>query len=110
VFFSFVILSANISTSTIAERTQFPALLGWVVLQQAIVVPLGICWTLASEVNGVQMNYKGELIGLGGFLMNLGFFDRIGAIPILYSGALVSLIAAAVLGPRYGVFMPTEDQ
>jgi hypothetical protein len=40
----------------------------------------------------------------------LGFFDRAGAIPILYSGALSAMIAAAVAGPRYGVYMPLEDQ
>ena len=45
-----------------------------------------------------------------GFLYNFGFFDRAGAIPILYSGALTSLVASAVLGPRYGVFMPIDDQ
>lgn len=45
-----------------------------------------------------------------GFLFNFGFFDRTGAIPIIYSGALSSLVAAAVLGPRYGVFMPIDDQ
>jgi ammonia channel protein AmtB len=45
-----------------------------------------------------------------GFLYNFGFFDRAGAIPIIYSGALSSLVAAAVLGPRYGVFMPIDDQ
>ena len=45
-----------------------------------------------------------------GFLYNFGFFDRAGAIPILYSGAISSLVASAILGPRYGVFMPIDDQ
>ena len=45
-----------------------------------------------------------------GFLYNFGFFDRSGMIPIIYSGALSALVGAAVLGPRYGVFMPIEDQ
>ena len=45
-----------------------------------------------------------------GFLYNFGFFDRSGAIPILYSGAIASLVASSVIGPRYGVFMPIEDQ
>jgi hypothetical protein len=49
-------------------------------------------------------------MALGGFLYNLGYFDRIGVIPILYSGALSSMIASAVCGPRYGVYMPPEDQ
>jgi ammonia channel protein AmtB len=45
-----------------------------------------------------------------GFLYSLGFFDRAGFIPIIFSGAMSSLVAAAVTGPRYGVFMPIEDQ
>ena len=75
-----------------------------------MVIPFSLCWTLATEVNGVQYNNWGETVALGGFLYDLGYFDRIGAIPIIYSGGLVSIVAATVLGPRYGVFMPTEDQ
>lgn len=73
-------------------------------------MPFILCWTLASEVNGQQYNDRRETIALGGVLYDWGFFDRIGAIPILYSGAVVSLVAAAVVGPRYGVFMPIEEQ
>lgn len=43
-------------------------------------------------------------------MYNFGFFDRAGAIPILYGGALASLVGSAVIGPRYGVFMPIDDQ
>lgn len=28
----------------------------------------------------------------------------------MYSGAIASLVASSVIGPRYGVFMPIEDQ
>jgi ammonia channel protein AmtB len=45
-----------------------------------------------------------------GFLYNFGFFDRAGVIPILYGGALAGLVASAVSGPRYGVFMPIDEQ
>jgi hypothetical protein len=45
-----------------------------------------------------------------GFLYNLGFFDRAGFIPIVFAGAVSSLVGSAVIGPRYGVFMPDEDQ
>ncbi len=64
---------------------------------------------ILSEVNGQSVNAQGQSINLGGFLYNLGFFDRAGAIPILYGGALSAMIAAAVAGPRYGVYMPLED-
>lgn len=43
-------------------------------------------------------------------MYTFGFFDRVGVIPILYSGALAALVGSAVLGPRYGVFMPIDDQ
>lgn len=72
-------------------------------------MPLSLCWTFASEVNGAQKNDAGETVALGGFLHNLGYYDRVGAIPIIYSGALAAMIASAVIGPRYGVFMPPED-
>lgn len=56
------------------------------------------------------MGETGVQTGYGGYLYNLGYFDRIGAVPIFFSGAMTSLVAAAVIGPRYGVFMPTQDQ
>ena len=43
-------------------------------------------------------------------MYNFGFFDRSGVIPILFGGALAGLVGAAVAGPRYGVFMPIDDQ
>lgn len=55
------------------------------------------------------METTDQKAGLG-FLYNLGFFDRAGFIPIIFSGAISSLVGSAVLGPRYGVFMPDEDQ
>ena len=54
-------------------------------------------------------NIHPEGNGLG-FLYNLGFFDRAGFIPIVFGGAICSLVGSAVAGPRYGVFMPIEDQ
>jgi ammonia channel protein AmtB len=54
-------------------------------------------------------NIHPEGNGLG-FLYNLGFFDRAGFIPIIFGGAICSLVGTAVTGPRYGVFMPIEDQ
>ena len=68
-------------------------------------VPISLCWTYARPLFGATDSSGGM-----GFLYNFGFFDRSGAIPIIYSGALSALIGTAVLGPRYGVFMPIEDQ
>ena len=45
----------------------------------------------------------------GGFLRNLGFFDRGGSVIIFQTGALAGLIGTVVLGPRYGRFMKKAD-
>ena len=43
-------------------------------------------------------------------MAKFGFTDRVGVIPVLYSGAVAGIIASAVIGPRYGVYMPIDDQ
>jgi len=70
-----------------------------------LIVPIALCWCYARPLKG-STNESGGI----GFLYNFGFFDRAGAIPILFSGAISSLVASAVIGPRYGVYMPIEDQ
>lgn len=45
----------------------------------------------------------------GGFLRNLGYFDRGGTVIIFHTGALAGLIGTVVLGPRYGRFMSKID-
>ena len=72
-------------------------------------MPICLCCTFASELYGSSFNNLGEPIALGGFLHDMGYFDRIGAIPIFYSGALVALVGTIVVGPRYGMFMSAED-
>ena len=56
-------------------------------------MPIALCWSYARPVKG-SANGDGGV----GFLYNFGFFDRAGAIPILYSGAIASLVASAVIG------------
>lgn len=77
----------------------------FVILQNIFILPTCLCWAYARPLFGSDSAAGGL-----GFLYSFGFFDRAGAVPILYSGALSSLVAAAVLGPRYGVFMPIDDQ
>lgn len=77
----------------------------FVIIQQFFIVPFCLCWAYARPVNGSNDSSGGV-----GFLYNFGFFDRSGVIPILYGGALAGLVASAVSGPRYGVYMPIEDQ
>jgi ammonia channel protein AmtB len=76
-----------------------------VILQNLIITPVILCWAYARPLFGSSDDQGGV-----GFLYNFGFFDRAGAVPILYSGALASLVASSILGPRYGVFMPIDDQ
>lgn len=45
----------------------------------------------------------------GGFLNELGFFDRGGSVVIFYSGAIGGLVGSVVVGPRYGRFMKKAD-
>lgn len=105
VFFAFLVLASNITTGSIAERVNLSAIVYFVLLQQILIVPVSLCWTYARPPNGTKDSSGGV-----GFLYNFGFFDRAGVIPILYGGALASLVASTVAGPRYGVFMPTTDQ
>ena len=46
----------------------------------------------------------------GGFLRNLGFFDRGGSVVIFQTGALAGIIGSIVLGPRYGKFMKKAEE
>ena len=96
-------LASNIATSSIAERCHLIPIIAFVFLQNLLIIPISICWAYARPLFGAS-----DIAGGMGFLYNFGFFDRAGAIPILYSGALSALVGTAVLGPRYGVFMPPE--
>ena len=105
VFFCFLIIASNIATSSISERCNMLPIIGFVFLQNLFIIPVSLCWAYARPLFG-SVDSSGGL----GFLYNFGFFDRSGTIPIIYSGALSGLVATAVLGPRYGVFMPIDDQ
>ena len=45
----------------------------------------------------------------GGYLSDLGFYDRGGSVILFYCGALAGLIGTIVMGPRYGRFMKKID-
>jgi ammonia channel protein AmtB len=105
VFFCFMILASNIATSSFSERSHLLPIAGFVVLQNLFITPLALCCSYARPLFG-----SNDAQGGVGFLYKFGFFDRSGAIPILFGGALSGLVATAVLGPRYGIFMPIDDQ
>ena len=105
VFFAFLVLASNIATASIADRVKLPALIYFVIIQQILIVPFCLCWAYARPPSRSTDSAGGT-----GFLYNFGFFDRAGVIPILYGGALAGLVASAVTGPRYGVFMPIDEQ
>jgi ammonia channel protein AmtB len=105
VFFCYMTLASNIATSSIAERCHLKPIIAFVFIQNLLIIPISLCWAYARPLFGSEESGGGM-----GFLYNFGFFDRAGAIPILYSGALSALVGCAVLGPRYGVFMPIENQ
>ena len=113
VFFAFVILASNIATSSIAERCNMMPMVYFVFLQNVLIVPLAVCWCYARPLYGAYEDLVNNTLTSGGgqgFLYSYNFLDRCGIMPIILSGALSSLVASAVLGPRYGVFMPTNDQ
>jgi len=102
--FAFQMVATNIATSSVAERVQMTSITYFVILQQLFITPIILCWSYAKPY------YSDGVNGGVGFLYNFGFFDRAGAIVVLYSGALIAMVSCAVVGPRYGVFMPIEDQ
>ena len=46
----------------------------------------------------------------GGWLRDLGFFDRGGSVLIYFSGALAGIIGSVVAGPRYGKYMKRDEK
>lgn len=71
------------------ERSKLEPMLGFVALMQLIIFPVVLNWTWCLE---------------GGFLHDLGYFDRGGSVVIFHTGALAGVIGAIVVGPRYGKF------
>ena len=70
--------------------------------------PLFLCWCYAEEplrvISGDR--YLSENTGNEGWLNNLGFFDRSGAIPILFAGGVASLVACIVAPENVPVKLP----
>lgn len=102
--FGFSMLASNIATSSVSERIKMSSIIYFVIVQHILITPVVLCWAYARPLV-TDGNYGGV-----GFLYNFGFFDRAGAIPILYAGALCAMVSCSVVGPRYGVFMPVADQ
>lgn len=78
-----------------AERTRLEPMLGFILIQTFLLYPVIMSWTWSPY---------------GGFLRDLGFFDRGGSIVIFYTGALAGIVGSVVVGPRYGKFMSKKDR
>mmetsp|Transcript_9810 Transcript_9810/g.7387 ORF Transcript_9810/g.7387 Transcript_9810/m.7387 type:complete len:180 (+) Transcript_9810:151-690(+) len=77
-------------SGSMAERTKIEAMMGFVFVEHIILLPLIFCWAWNLE---------------GGWLRNMGFFDRGGSILVFYIGALGGMVGSGVVGPRYGEFL-----
>jgi ammonia channel protein AmtB len=75
-----------ISTGSLGERAKLEPLVGFMVVLQTIIYPVIMSWAWNLQ---------------GGFLRNLGYFDRGGSVIIFETGAIAGLIGAVVVGPRY---------
>lgn len=85
---------AILVTGSMSERARLEPLLGFILILQTIVYPVQMSWAWNLQ---------------GGFLRNLGFYDRGGTVIIFLAGSLAGLIGTVVLGPRYGRFMKKAD-
>ena len=79
------------------ERTRMKPLIWFVFLMSFLIYPVVLCWA---------WNMQGD----GGFLRQLGYFDRGGSVVIFQTGSLAGVLGAIILGPRYGLFMTKTDE
>jgi Amt family ammonium transporter len=94
-YFATSLIVPILFTGSMAERVRLEPLLGFVLLMNAFIYPISMSWAWNLQ---------------GGFLRDLGFFDRGGSVIIFQSGAIAGIIGAIILGPRYGRFMTKNDQ
>jgi ammonia channel protein AmtB len=66
-YFATCLLVAMILTGSMAERSRLEVLIGFIILLQCFVYPIAMNWTWNLQ---------------GGYLRNLGFFDRGGSVVI----------------------------
>lgn len=78
-----------------SERTRLEPLLVFTVFANIIVYPPVLAWAWNLQ---------------GGFLKDLDFMDRGGTAVIFHLAAVVGIIGAIVVGPRYGRYMPKNEE
>jgi len=78
-----------------AERTRLEPLLVFIFFLNIILYPPVLAWAWNLE---------------GGFLKSLDFMDRGGTVIIFHTAAVAGIIGAIVVGPRYGRFMPKNEE
>ena len=79
-----------IASGSLAERTYLEAQVWYTLILQLLVLPFIICW---------MWNESGWIAATG------DFFDYGGSLVIFFTGAMCSLVATVVSGPRYGKYM-----
>ena len=94
-YFATCLIVILITTGSMAERSRLEVLLGYTILLASTIYPIIMAFTWNLE---------------GGWLRSLGYFDRGGSVVIFQTGATAGIIGSLVLGPRYGRFMPKNDE
>ena len=78
-----------------AERTRLEPLLVFIFILNIILYPPVLAWAWNLQ---------------GGFLKDLDFMDRGGTAVIFHTAAVAGIIGAIVVGPRYGRYMPKNEE
>lgn len=89
-YFSTCLVTSFLITGSMGERARLEPLLFFTILIQTLIFPIALSWAWNLE---------------GGFLRNLGYFDRGGSVIIFQVGAIAGVVGSIVLGPRYGKFL-----
>lgn len=93
-YFATCLIVSLIVTGSMSERAKLEPLLGFILVLQTVLYPIVLNWSWNLQ---------------GGFLRELGYFDRGGSVIIFQCGAMAGLIGSVVVGPRYGRFMNKID-
>lgn len=94
-YFACCIVFHIIITGSMSERTRLEPLLIFVAVSNILLFPAVVNWSWDLQ---------------GGFLRSLGFMDRGGCAVIFHTASIAGIIGAIVVGPRYGRFMPKNDE
>ena len=87
--------SSTIVSGALAERVNVYTYLVFSGIMCGFIYPIIVAWTWNSE---------------DGYLTKLGFRDTAGGGIVHLTGGMASLVGAAIIGPRLGIFKPVSKQ